>query len=99
MINLKESNKTITSNKTKHVETQKKLTDQTNKTAQISRKRCDFLFGRMYFTGDDGYQDFLVFAPILVSLTLTKDTTWISNRISSEKLNHFMLTMSRPCII
>ena len=94
MINLRESNKTITSNKTKHVETQKKLTDQTNKTA-----RCNFLFGRMYFTGDDGYQDFLVFAPILVSLTLTKDTTWISNRISSEKLNHFMLTMSRPCII
>ena len=33
MINLKESNKKITSNKTKHVETQKKLTDQTNKTA------------------------------------------------------------------
>ena len=54
MINLKESNKTITSNKTKHVETQKKLTDQTNKTAQISEKRCDFLLGRLYFTGDDG---------------------------------------------
>ena len=41
----------------------------------------------MYFTGDDGYQNFLDFAPMLNSLILDsnkKVTNWISTRISSE---------------
>ena len=47
----------------------------------------------MYFTGDDGYQIFLVFAPILyISLKLDsnrKVTNWMSIRISSTKIKLF----------
>ena len=42
----------------------------------------------MYFAGNDGYQNFLVFAPMLSSLILDcnkKVTNRISNGISSEK--------------
>ena len=39
------------------------LLDLAKEVAQISV--YDFLLGRMYFTGNDGYQNFLVFAPIL----------------------------------
>ena len=41
---LKNLNKKVTSNKTKHLETEKKLIDLTNKTAQISKK--DMIFVR-----------------------------------------------------
>ena len=44
----------------------------------------------MYFIGDDGYQNFLVFAPLLSSLILgsnKKVTKWIS--ISPEKTKPF----------
>ena len=77
--------------KRKHVEAEKK-TDLTNKVAQISKKEYRFLLGRMYFTGDDGYQNFLVFAPMLSSSTLhsnKKDTKSISTEISSEKIKPF----------
>ena len=46
----------------------------------------------MYFTGNDGYQNFLVFAPMLSSSTLdsNKKVTWsISTEISSEKIQPF----------
>ena len=46
----------------------------------------------MYFTGDDGYQHFLVFAPILSLLVLDsneKVTNWMSTGISSEKIKSF----------
>ena len=49
---LKNLNKKATSNKTKHVETEKKLTDLRNKVAQIPKKGYDFLLGRIYFIGD-----------------------------------------------
>ena len=39
---LKKLNKEVTSNKSKHLETEKKLTDITNKVAQISEKGYDF---------------------------------------------------------
>ena len=42
----------------------------------------------MYFTGDDGYQNFLVFAPMHSSLIFDsnkKVTKLISTEISSEK--------------
>ena len=63
-------NKKITSNKTKHTEGHKKLTDLTKKFAQISEKWYDFLLGRMYFTANDGYQNFLIFLPMHSSLIL-----------------------------
>ena len=46
----------------------------------------------MYFTDDDGYQNFLVFAPMLRSLIFDsnrKVTDWISIGISSEKIKPF----------
>ena len=69
-----------------------KLTDLANKVAQISEKGYDFLLGKMYFTGDDGYQIFLVFAPMLSLLILDsnkKVTNRISTRIWSGKINTF----------
>ena len=56
--------------KKNYVEAKTKLTDLTNNLAQISEEKYDFLLDIMYFTGDDGYQTFLVFAPMLSSLIL-----------------------------
>ena len=80
---------------TKNVDLTKNLTknaDLTKKVAQISEKGYDILVGRMYFTGDGGYQNFLVFAPMLSSLLLDsnrKVTDWISTRILTEKIKSF----------
>ena len=43
----------VTLNKTKHVETEKKLTDRTKDVAQISENEYDFLLSRMDFTVDN----------------------------------------------
>ena len=46
----------------------------------------------MYFTGNDGYQNFLVFGPIPSSLILDsnrKVTNWTSTGISPEKTKPF----------
>ena len=68
---------------------------------QISEKGYDFLLGRMYFTGDDDYQNILVFGQMFSSLILDsnkKVTNWISTEISSKKIKPFNtgleLTMS-----
>ena len=65
---LKNLYKKVFSNKIRHVETEKKVIDKnndlTNKVAQISEKGYDFLLGKMYFTGDDDYHNFLVFVPM-----------------------------------
>ena len=56
------------------------------------------MFGRIYFTGDSGYQNFLVFAPMLSSLILNnarKVTAWISTKISSEKFKPFGAGLGR----
>ena len=84
-----------------NIEAEKKTTDLTNKITQISEKGYDLLLGRMYFTGNDGYQNDLVFAPMVNSLILNsnkKFTNRISTQISSEKLKpfytHLVPTMS-----
>ena len=74
------------------VEAEKKLTDLTNKVAQVSERGFNFLIDRMYFTGDNGYKNFKVFAPILSSVILDsnkKVTNWMSISISSEKIKPF----------
>ena len=80
-------------NETKHVETdKKKLTDLAKNATQISREGYDSLLGRMYFIGNDDYENFLVFAPMLSSLILGSNrnvTNWISTIISSEKIKPF----------
>ena len=59
---------------------------------QISEKGFNFLLDRVYFTGDDGDQNFLVFTPMLSSLTMDsneKVTKWILTAISSKKIKPF----------
>ena len=55
--------------------------------------------GWMYFIGDDGYQSFLVFAPMLSSLTIQKLPAGYRPEYHLKKLNHFTLTLKRPCLI
>ena len=63
----------VTSNKIKHKEAEKKLVNLSKKVSKILIKRYNFLLGRMYFTGDDGYQSFLAFSPILNLLKLNNN--------------------------
>ena len=59
---------------------------------QLSEKGYDFLLGRMFFTGDDDYQNILVFGPMHNSLILDsnkKVTNWISTELSSKKIKPF----------
>ena len=68
---------------------EKKITDFTNKVNQISAKGSDLLLSKMHFTGNDGFQNFIVFAPMLSSLILgsnKKLTNWIWTGILSEKI-------------
>ena len=51
------------------MEVEKKLNNLTKKLHRY-QKNDDFLLGRIYFNGADGYQDFLVFAPMLSELTV-----------------------------
>ena len=63
-----------------------------NKVAEISEKGYDFLLGRMYFTGNDGYQIFLVFVSMLSFLILEsnrKVANWIWTGMLSEKIKPF----------
>ena len=74
------------------------MTNLTNKFVQISEKGYDFLLRRMYFTGNDGYQHFLVFSPILRCLILdsnksNKVTNWKSTGISPEKIKPFDINL------
>ena len=66
----KNLSKKVTSDKRRHLEAEKKLTGLTNKAVQILEKPYNFLLAIMYFTCDDGYQNFSVFAPMLSSLIL-----------------------------
>ena len=53
MINLEIEKEKVTSNKTKHVDTKKKLTDRRKEVAQISENGYDSLLSRMYFSVDN----------------------------------------------
>ena len=77
---LKYINKNVTSNKTKHVEGEKKLNNLWKKVKLLSTKGHNFLLGRTYFIGHDGYQFFLTFAPMLISLTLNSNKKVILSR-------------------
>ena len=89
---LKNINKKVTQNKTKHVEAENKLNYLTKKVAHISEKGYDFLLGRIFLQVIMVIRIFLVFAPILNSLTLDnnkKFTNWILARTISEKIKPF----------
>ena len=83
------NNNKVTSNKTKHIENEKKLNDLWNKVSELPEKWYNFLLDKTYFTDNDGYQNFSVFEPMINSLTLhnnNKVTNWISTGISPKKI-------------
>ena len=56
----------------------------------------------MYFTVDDGYQNFLVLAPMLSSLTLDskkKLLTGYRPEYCLKKLNNLILDLNQQCLI
>ena len=63
---LASSNRRITSNKTKHLEIQKKLNG-------IITRDYKFFLGRIYFTNNDGSQNTFVYQPTLDALELKQD--------------------------
>ena len=78
-----------------HVVPEKKLTDVT-KMFQISKNRYKCSLGRMHSTGDDGYQNFLAFVPMLSSLILDnnkKVINWMLTRVLPEKSKLFDTTL------
>ena len=98
----KNLNKKVSSNKTKHIEAEKILSDLKNRVVQISEKGYDFLLSVMYFTGDDGYQNLLIFVPTLSLLILDSNkivTIQISTETSSEKIKPVILILNQPCLV
>ena len=65
---------------------------------KCQKNNINFLLGRMYFTRDDGYQNFSVFAPMVSSVILAckKVTKWLSTGISSEKIKPFDTNLVYP---
>ena len=59
-------NKRISSNKTKHLEVQKKLNI-------LITKDNTFFLGRIYFTSNDGSQNAFVYQPAINALELKKE--------------------------
>ena len=82
----------------KHAEAEKKTANSTNNFVQISEKGYDFLLGRMYFTGNDCYQNFIFFSQMLRCLILdsnksNKVVSWKSTGISPEKIKPFHVNL------
>ena len=78
-------NRRITSNKTKHLEVQKKLNS-------LIAKDYNFFLGKNYFTSNDGSQNTFVYQLTLDKLELKKDKgtddvlSWISKGVFNSKL-------------
>ena len=87
-------NKKITSNKTKYVEAEKNSWYNKQSCANI-RTGIWFLLGRMYFTGNDGYQNFQVFASMLISLILDSN----KEVCHMTKMNYNKVILNRSCLI
>ena len=68
----------------------------------MSAKGYDYLLGRMYFRGDDGYQNFLVFSPMLSSLKLHNSLSLLTAYLLEyhmEKLYYLILTLNQPRLV
>ena len=59
----KSINKKVTSNKTKQLAVEKKLSVLSNEIKLLSTKGCNFFLGRLYFTGDDCLQNTISYQP------------------------------------
>ena len=88
---LKNLNKKVTSNKTKHVFDENELKKLSKKAETISTKYYSFFLGRMYFTSD-GSQNKFVYQPTfnVLELKIDKGTKygigWKSKRLFNSKL-------------
>ena len=60
---LKNFNKKVTSNKTKHWLVENELNELSEKVKLLSTKGYRFLLGRMFFTRDGGFQNMFVYQP------------------------------------
>ena len=98
---LKNLNKKLNSNKTRHAEAVRKLTDITEKSKQMSEKNIWFFVRQDVFFRFRWLLNFFSFTPIFSSLIMDinkKITNWISTEISSAKIT-LMLTLNRPYLI
>ena len=83
-------NRRISSNKTKHLEVQKKLNN-------LITTDSNFFFGRIYFTSNDGFQNTFVYQPKLDGLELKKAKVLIMFLVENQRkylilnLNHYIL--------
>ena len=68
---LTSSNKRIISNKTKHLEVEKKLDS-------LIIKDHNFFLGRIYFASNDGSQNIFVYQPTFNALKIHKGTEYIT---------------------
>ena len=68
--------KKITSNETKHVEAEKRLTDLPKEVAQISEKGYCVLLDKIYFTDDYSYQNFLAIPQCLIHYFKGRNFHW-----------------------
>ena len=59
----KSINKKVTSNKTKQLAVEKKLSVLSNEIKLLSTKGCNFFLGRLDFTGDDCLQNTIAYQP------------------------------------
>ena len=84
-------NRRITSNKTKHLEVQKKLNS-------LIKNDYNFFLGRIYFTSIDGSQNTFVYQPTVDALELKEDKgtvyvlSWKSKGVFNSKLKPLYTT-------
>ena len=87
---LTSSNKQIISNKTEHLEIQKKL-------HSLITRDYNFFLGRIYFTGNDGSQNTFFCQPTLDTLEIKKTKSLIMFLLGNQRgylilnLNHYIL--------
>ena len=92
-VKLQNTNKNVTSEKVKDLEIGSKLNNLSKKASQISITGYIYLLVRIYFTDDGGYQEILVFAPMLNPIKLdnknNKVTNWMPTEILPKKVKPF----------
>ena len=85
-VKLQNTNKKVTSEKVKHLETGSKLNNLSKNASQISITGYIYLLGRIYFTDDGAYQEVLVFTPMLNPIKLDNKNNKVTNCMSTEIL-------------
>ena len=85
-------NKRITSNKTKHLEVQKKLNS-------LITKDYNFFLGRIYFTSNDGSQNIFVYQPKLDTLEIKKKTKALIIFLVGNQKGYILLNLSHYILL